>query len=333
MRIRLLMLMALLLMLMALSMNALAQTRPVQMLRLYEDNDLFTLRGSDRGYTNGTRIDVFYRRPKTVKSIFTDLLLKAGDSSINTYSWGVMHMMYTPADISAREPDPIDYPYSGSLFVSHALHSSNPKRKFLIHTEWIVGVMGKYAYGEQLQRYVHKLTKSPEPMGWDHQLSPALLANLNVTFEKSLFQRKYFEAAYGSNVSLGTLRDGIKFYTTLRLGKMAPYFSGFIEQYASDNNTQRLKSYFILRPAFDIVLHNTLIEGNVFKRGIFTSDSNEQLAPGPAPTVNRFLASADIGWVVSFEWLSASFTYKLSSPDIKEESPHAIGNISLTLIL
>lgn len=323
----------LLLMFMALSVNALAQTQPVHMLRLYEDNDLFTLRGSDRGYTNGTRIDVFYRRQKPIKSVFNNLLLKAGDSSINTYSWGAMHMMYTPADISAQKPDPVDYPYSGAMFVSHALHSSNPKRRYLVHTEWIIGVMGKYAYGEQLQTYVHKLTKSPEPMGWDHQLSPALLVNLNVTFEKSVLQRRYFEALYGSNVSLGTLRDGVKFYTTLRLGKMAPYFSGFIEQYAAYNNKQRLKSYFILRPAFDIVLHNTLIEGNVFKRGIFTSDSNEQHAPAPAPVVNRFLASADIGWVISFESLSASFTYKLSSPDIKEESPHAIGNISLTLIL
>jgi lipid A 3-O-deacylase len=319
--------------LMALEMNALAQTQPVHMLRLYEDNDLFTLRGSDRGYTNGTRIDVFYKRQKTVKSIFNNLLLKAGDSSINTYSWGAMHMMYTPADISVPKPDPIDYPYSGSLFVSHALHSSNPKRRYLIQTEWIIGVMGKYAYGEQLQAYVHKITKSPEPMGWDHQLSPALLVNLNVSFEKSLFQRKHLEAVYGTNLVLGTMRDGIKLYTTLRLGKMAPYFSGFMEQHAALDNTPRLKSYLIVRPGFDIVLHNTLIEGNVFKRGIFTSDSNEQHAPVPAPVVNRFLASADIGWVISFESLSASFTYKLSSPDIKEESPHAIGNISLTIVL
>jgi lipid A 3-O-deacylase len=323
----------LLLMLMALSLNAMAQRQPVYMFRIYEDNDLFTLRGSDRGYTNGTRLDIFYRKAKPSKSVFNKLLLKAGDSSINTYSWSGMHMMYTPADIEATKPDPVDYPYSGSMFVSHALHSSNAQRKYLIQTEWIIGVMGKYAYGEQLQSYVHRITKSPEPMGWDHQLSPALLVNLNVSLEKSLLQRKHIEAMYGTSVALGTMRDGIKFYTTLRLGKMAPYFSGFIEQHAAYNNTSRLKSYLIVRPAFDIVLHNTLIEGNVFKRGIFTSDSNEQHAPVAAPVVNRFLTSADIGWVVSFESVSASFTYKLSSPDIKGESPHAIGNISLTIIL
>lgn len=323
----------LLLMLMALPLSTLAQTQSLHMLRLYEDNDLFTLRGSDRGYTNGTRIDLFYRRPKTIKSVFNNLLLKAGDSSINTYSWGAMHMMYTPADISNVRPDPLDYPYSGSMFVSHALHSSNPKRKYLLHTEWILGVMGKYAYGEQLQRYVHRITKSPEPMGWDHQLSPALLVNLNVSFGKALLQRRHFEAMYGTSVAVGTLRDGIKFYTTLRLGKMAPYFSGFIEQYGSRNNAPRFKSYWIVQPAFDVVLHNTLIEGNVFKRGIFTSDSNEQRSPVPGPVINRFLASAHIGWVVSLDSVSASFTYKLSSPDIKGERPHAIGNISLTLIL
>lgn len=319
-------------MLLALSINALAQTQPLHMLRVYEDNDLFTLRGSDRGYTNGTRIDFLYRRAKPAQSILHKLLLKAGDSSINTYSWSAMHMMYTPANIEATSPDPFDYPYSGSLFVSHALHSSNPKRRYLIHTDWTFGVMGKYAYGEQLQRYVHRITGSPEPMGWHHQLSPALLVNLQVGFEKSLLQCKHFEAMYGTSVALGTMRDGIKFYTTLRLGKMVPYFSGFIEQYASCNNTPRWKSFLIVRPAFDVVLHNTLIEGNIFKRGIFTSDSNEQHSPAPGPVVNRFLASAHIGWVVSFESASASFTYMLSSSDIKGESPHAIGNISLTLV-
>jgi hypothetical protein len=318
---------------MALSVNALAQTQPVGMLRIYEDNDLFTLRGSDRGYTNGTRMDVFYRRVKPGKSVFNKLLLKAGDSSINTYSWGAMHMMYTPADIAATQPDPIDYPYSGSLFISHSLHASNPKHRYLIQTEWIAGVMGKYAYGEQLQAYVHKITKSPEPMGWDHQLSPAVLINLNVSIEKSLLQRKHLEVTYGTDIAIGTMRDGIKFYSTIRFGKMAPYFSGLIEQYSAHNNIHRLKSYFIVRPAFDIVLHNTLIEGNVFKRGIFTSDSNEQHTPVPGPIMNRFLTSAHIGWVVSFEFISASFTYKLSSPDIKYESSHAIGNITVTLIL
>lgn len=323
----------LLFLLMALPLNAMAQMQPVHMIRIYEDNDLFTLRGSDRGYTNGTRFDVFYRRTKPSKSIFNKLLLKAGDSSINTYSWGAMHMMYTPADIAATQPDPFDYPYSGSLFISHSLHASNPQRKYLIQTEWVAGVMGKYAYGEQLQKYVHRITKSPEPMGWDHQLSPAVLINLNVSLEKSLLQRKHLEVTYGTDVAVGTLRDGIQFYSTIRFGKMVPYFSGFIEQYSAHNNTSRLKSYFIVRPAFDIVLHNTLIEGNVFKRGIFTSDSNEQHAPAPAPVMNRFFTSAHIGWVVSFESISASFTYKLSSPDIKDESSHAIGNITVTLIL
>lgn len=323
----------LLLLLMALSVHTLAQTQPVCMLRIYEDNDLFTLRGSDRGYTNGTRIDVFYRRAKPGKSFFNKLLLNAGDSSVNTYSWGAMHMMYTPADIAASQPNPTDYPYSGSLFISHSLHASNPKRKYSIHTEWIAGVMGKYAYGEQLQRYVHRITKSPEPMGWDHQLSPAVLINLNVSLEKSLLQRKHLEITYGTDIAVGTMRDGVRLHSTIRVGKMAPYFSGLIEQYAAHNNTQRLKSYFIVRPGFDIVLHNTLIEGNVFKRGIFTSDSNEQHAPVPAPVMNRFLTSAYMGWVVSFETISASFTYKFSLPDIKKESSHAIGNITLTLIL
>lgn len=319
--------------LMLLSATAIAQQQPVQMFRLYEENDLFTPNSTDRGYTNGGRLDFFYRRPQPGKSIFNSFLLKAGDNSINTYSWSVMQTMYTPENISTISPDPFDYPYSSALFISRALHSANPVKKYILQTEWIAGVMGKYAFGEQIQSFVHKHTTSPKPMGWDHQLSPALLINLNLRFEKSLVQKKFIEILYGSDVYIGTLQDGVKFHSTFRIGKMASYFSGYIEQYSSFNNTSRLKSYFTVRPALDIVLHNTMIEGNVFKRGIFTSDSQEKNSPVPKPAVNRFLKSIDIGYVIAYRGVGASFTYKLSSSDIHNLPAHAVGNISVYILL
>src|SRR3546814_665829 len=43
-----------------------------------------------------------------------------------------------------------------------------------------LGVVGPAALGEQAQKAVHKVIDSPEPQGWDHQLSnePAVLLNL-----------------------------------------------------------------------------------------------------------------------------------------------------------
>ncbi|HEY9007761.1 MAG TPA: lipid A-modifier LpxR family protein [Ohtaekwangia sp.] len=160
---------AALLLVMMTCMVTIAQTQSPKLLRIYEENDLFTLHNSDRGYTNGTRVDLFYQRNKKPQTILNNLFLKAGDSSVNTYSWGMMQVMMTPSNLSDTELNPKDYRYSGSLFLSHALHSSDPVKKYSVQTEWIVGIMGRYSFAQQTQTYVHKITNSPKPMGWDHQ--------------------------------------------------------------------------------------------------------------------------------------------------------------------
>src|SRR5690606_35302529 len=155
--------------------------------RIYVDNDFFAYRKEDGGYSNGMRLDMFYHRKKQPTSFLSNFLLKAGDSAINTYSWSVMQIMITSNDITKEEWTKGDYPYSGSLFVTHALNSVNPVEKYAIKTEWIAGVMGPESCAGEVQTWFHDLIGHHRPMGWHHQMPTALLLNVNLGYEEMLY--------------------------------------------------------------------------------------------------------------------------------------------------
>src|SRR5258706_5240997 len=77
------------------------QESPTRLLRIYEDNDCMNVRGlnTDNAYTAGTRIDLFYTKDRPSRFLLDRALPKAGDSSVNTFGWGVMQLIYTPDDL------------------------------------------------------------------------------------------------------------------------------------------------------------------------------------------------------------------------------------------
>src|SRR5580765_2538643 len=75
---------------------------PTYLLRIYEDNDFLNIRGlgTDEAYTNGTLIDLFYRKKHPSHCWLDRAMPKAGEGSENIYGWGIMQLMFTPRDIS-----------------------------------------------------------------------------------------------------------------------------------------------------------------------------------------------------------------------------------------
>ncbi|HSC38809.1 MAG TPA: lipid A-modifier LpxR family protein, partial [Chitinophagaceae bacterium] len=93
--------------------------------RLYEDNDFLNIagRGTDKGYTNGTRLDYFYQKTHPSRFFLDKWFPAAGAGSVNTFSYSLMQVMLVPNDISTPLPDKNDWPYSGALVASHGLYS------------------------------------------------------------------------------------------------------------------------------------------------------------------------------------------------------------------
>jgi len=329
---------------------------PTRLLRIYEDNDFINIRGqgTDDAYTNGTRIDLFYTKDKPSRWFIDRNLPKAGDSSINVFGWGLEQLMFTPDDISKSGYQPDDYPYSGALLITHTLYSYNPQKKYDFQTELVLGVMGPASLARQTQEAVHHLIHYQQPMGWDHQFRNDLLLNINFTAEKQLAALgSSAEVIGGAQVFYGTMLNGIAVYPLIRIGRLTPYFKGYLSQYShsgahpGSKRKARPQAYFVLKPEGALIFTNALLEG-----GLFTSNPNrkpgkdlgkgsaEAEGPsvqtssaaqpaGPYHDLRRLVYSINYGAVLVSGNFSISFIQNTSSSMMKGLYDHEVGNITL----
>jgi hypothetical protein len=308
------------------------------MFRAYEDNDLFNVIGriTDRGYTNGTRFDYFYVNNKPTRFFLHRIMPKAGDSSVNTYGFSIMQVMITPKNILRRVPLRSDFPYSGSLFATHSLHSTNSIKKYSWQSELMLGVLGPPSLAQKTQESVHHLVGYFKPNGWDYQLKTDLLLNASLTGEKQLAHiHKAVELIGGAQAFAGTALNGLAAWSTLRIGKMEPYFNGYLSRYSTaQGHKSRQQIYFFVRPAVELTLSNAFIGGGIFNR-------KNRPVPPPDPNYDdnenadmvreRVVAKCDYGAVVSSGRIGISYTLTSMTPMVKGTGNQEISNISFYL--
>jgi lipid A 3-O-deacylase len=304
------------------------------LLRIYEDNDFFNiyLKGTDKAYTNGTRIDLFYTKKNNPHFFVDKVMPKAGDKSIDIYGWGITQLMYTPNNIATPDYQPDDYPYAGALFATHSLYSYNAAKKYDFQTELALGVSGPSSFTRQTQSFVHRLIHYQQPMGWDHQAKNELLLNVNFTVEKQLAQYNgWMELIAGSQVSAGTVYNAVSMYPELRIGKMSPYFNGYISQYSKNRKAKnKIQVYLFAKPQPLLVFTNELLQAKASQTVSKSQDEDAQDEPGkPHHNINRFVYYFSYGAVVTSGTFSISYTQTSETALLKGLYNHEFGNISL----
>lgn len=312
---------------------ALAQSD--HLFRVYEDNDFINIagKGTDKGYTNGTRFDYFFDKKQPAHFFLDKWFPTAGEGSVNTFSYSLQQVMLVPSDISKPEPDKNDWPYSGALVLSHGLYSTHPLRKWAIQTEITAGVIGPLSLAEQTQTWIHRLIGYTRPMGWHDQMPGDVLLNIGLQTENMIWQPgKAFELIGGVQVQAGTMLDGASAHLQLRTGDMHPYFDSYIGQFASargaNTGRHRIQYYFFIKPAVQWWGYNALLQGGIFsgKSAYYAGIDSK----GQSPELKRITATVDAGLVLIIGNLSFSFVQKEMSPLIHNVSNQTIGNISIT---
>nr|WP_157960413.1 lipid A deacylase LpxR family protein [Marinimicrobium alkaliphilum] len=140
-------------------------------------NDLFV--GKDGGgYTNGAFVAWYrlsalddtpeFKRPPLLRG-WSPLLLPARDNvrfEVNAHALG--QVMSTPQNISATTPEVNDAPYAGLLFLRSAYFAVYDDYADILGLN--VGIIGPASGAEHTQAFIHKITGSTDPQGWDYQL-------------------------------------------------------------------------------------------------------------------------------------------------------------------
>ncbi|PZF74568.1 lipid A deacylase LpxR family protein [Taibaiella soli] len=303
------------------------------MIRAYEDNDLLNVisEASDDAYTNGLRLDYYYTKDHKSRFFLDRWLPKAGKDAVNTFGWSAMQLMFTPEYITKTQPDLDDYPYAGALFATHSLHSSNPVKKYNLQSELLVGVMGPASMADKTQILVHRIIGNDRPMGWQYQLPNAALVNFNFAAEKMLFQhRGWLEIIGGGTGTLGTMTDGLSAYSTIRIGKMNPYFDGAIGQFSGKKQFQL---YFFMRPEVRWLGYNALVDGAAFRGKSAYYNATDGIET--ASNANRGVeGNLGLGAVLTWKNIGVSFSQNIIAPmlqnnDLRTFHHHTVGNISV----
>jgi len=147
---------------------ALAQVEdPV--LSFQSENDLYG-DTADRWYTNGFRLAFAYplgEEPRLFSWV-SDLLPGGPDLEDTDVFFAIGQNMYTPENISADRLIEDDRPYAGWLYLEAGASGGNKSLQETLTLSF--GVTGPPSMAKRTQTFVHTLTDSPQPQGWEFQL-------------------------------------------------------------------------------------------------------------------------------------------------------------------
>ncbi len=132
------------------------------------ENDIFS--GEDRYYTNGIRVSRVghLRSPPTWLERLAYRFPGIDEADVLPYRLSISHNLYTPADIEEPLLPPDDRPYAAWLNVQFSTGTLTDRGADRVHVG--LGLVGPWAFGEEIQRSIHSAIGSPRPRGWGTQI-------------------------------------------------------------------------------------------------------------------------------------------------------------------
>lgn len=306
-------------------------------LSVVSENDLFG--GTDRNYTNGLQITVVSGPERTLP--LAELLGRIlpnrydpdpGDPRLWRTGLSLGHAMFTPEDISLVNPNPLDRPYAGWLYLESSLISYNPAVRGLDTAALQVGIVGPAAGGEFVQTNWHQLIDGEEPRGWDSQLDNELAFVLRLERQRRSGAAQLgpvqFDADLHYGAALGTLETSATLGFGVRLGtgldgdyapppRLRPAPSGgmaFLEVERAP-----FEWYFFAGASGRVIARDLFLDGNTFRGG-------------PSVTDRRaIVGDLQGGLVMTAGRASVSFTYVHRTEEFAfQDGPSRFGAAAVT---
>ena len=276
------------------------------------DNDMFFQ--TDYYYTSGENI--FFLHPGISKSPIAKLFIsKFNKEDVEYNGIYIDHQMYTPTDTPSDTVRAGDRPYAASLSLSQFQVFENDLRGYRVTSTFSIGVIGEFAFGEEIQSIIHGITPSEQPVGWDSQISNDILLNYGIRLDKRFIESNGFEWIASTDVNLGTVNTDISVSTSIRFGWMDSYFASYAPKRNSGFNMWVELGYDA-----KLVIYNAYLQGGMINR---TSPYVKE-----ASEINRLVHTLEAKYYMQYNKHRLIFeAYKLS-PEFYGSLPHAWGRVS-----
>ena len=277
--------------------------------------------GTDQNYTNGIRFSWLSSERKTPEwaQWAAHNLLPLDDKGNKRIGLSFGQNMYTPENLSTRDPILNDRPYAGWLYGSLGMVSDTGKT---LDTAMItLGVVGPYSLARPTQSFVHKVIDSPHPYGWDNQLKnePGIIFTLERKW-RALYEFSPFgigvDATPHIGGNLGNVNTDAVIGTTFRLGYDLP----------ADYGPPRIRpslpgsDFFVPTKSLGGYLFAG-VEGRAVGRNIFL-DGNT-FASSPSVDKKWLVGSVQAGFAVTYDDVRLSYTHVLMTREFDEQGKAA----------
>lgn len=294
-------------------------------LSLVWENDLFSQK--DQHYTNGLQALWVPDAAPPAWLARVVRLLPAGEVR---HGYAVGHAMFTANDISLVEPPPGEPPYAGWLYGSANLGVWNGRRADQLTLT--LGVVGPAALAEQGQKFVHKITDSEDPRGWDTQLEnePGVV----LTYQRSwrgeaaeLAGSKRLDFTPHVGGALGNVYTYANAGFTLRYGRQLPRDDGPLRVQPGPPGA----GLYAAGDAFGWYLFAG-VDGRAIARNLFLDGSTFE----DSRSVDKKPLVADLQIGVALTWRSARLSYAqvLRTREYDHQpDPTDFGSLTLSLPL
>lgn len=223
------------------------------------DNDLYASKEKDRYYSNGMFLTYRY-----LSSDFGTLEKKIIELQIG-------HEIYTPYKSTVLNVALHDRPFAAYLFGEIGI-TRVYKKEQILKTNVQIGVVGKSAFGQELQEAIHNIYNFRSPVGWRYQIRNTLALNFDTQYYKALGtdESKHYDSNFVSKLRLGTIFTEASAGIMGRIGfkELQPIQNSIAFNTNLNNEansyTRALESFLYYETSLTYVLYDATIEGSLF---------------------------------------------------------------------
>ncbi|MCY7353275.1 MAG: lipid A deacylase LpxR family protein [Cytophagaceae bacterium] len=280
-------------------------------IRLHYDNDFFT--ASDFYYTQGYSFEVVH--PALKKNPLSKALLRLKGGTTK-YGLAFEHFGFTPTNIGRSEILYNDRPFASCILLKSFAISVDTVRRTRLSAVLSTGGIGPVAFGEGMQKTIHRWINGVEPLGWRNQIQNDVLINYELNHEKLLYQNRFFSLNTNAQVRVGTLNDKAQVGFTLMAGKFNSPFGPVV--LARKN---RFQLYIYNQPLVSFVAYDATLQGGLFNRSSpYTLRSSE---------INRVTFQNNVGIVLKTKKIYLEYYQSLLTREFKTGMPHRWGGFRI----
>ena len=242
-----------------LSISVFSQQKFSKEFSFLTDNDLYVSKVKDRYYSNGMFLTYRY-----LTKDFKNLEKKIIELQIG-------HEIYTPYKSTVINVALHDRPFAAYLYGNVGILRVYKNEKIL-KTKLQIGVVGKSAFGEELQEAIHTIYNFRSPDGWKYQIRNTVAINFDTEYYKALGtnKTKHFDSNFVSKLRLGTIFSEASIGLMGRIGfkELQPIQNSIAFNTHLNNDVtsyvRGIESFLYYETSLTYVAYDATLQGSIF---------------------------------------------------------------------